>query len=240
MQDSGTLRLNKRPADDNEDILKRRTRGVTMDYKRLDNPFSDMDDNEDSMLAIHLMINDKSYTAVMTDAPISLKQAKLSPKWLEWEKAIETKLEQLQDMGIWRLVKKPLDTIPIANKWLFVKKTNNLGQIKKYKAWLVIKGCSQHPRFDFNETYSPVVQIETVRAILAIVPQLNLQLQQMDIKGAYLNGVLKENIYMKQPERYTDGTDDICHLTKTLYGLKQVGREWNIQFNKGLQNMDFK
>jgi Reverse transcriptase (RNA-dependent DNA polymerase) len=92
-------------------------------------------------------------------------------------------------MGTWELVKKPLDAIPIANKWLFVKKTNNIGQIEKYKARLVIKGCSQCPGFDFNETYSPVVRIETVQTILAMVPQMDLKIQQLDIKGAYLNGI---------------------------------------------------
>jgi hypothetical protein len=94
-------------------------------------------------------------------------------------------------MGTWKLVQKLLDAIPITNKWLFVKKTNNLGQIEieKYKARLVIKGCSQRPGFDFNETYSLVVRMETIQSILAMVPQ-------MDIKGAYLNGILKDDVYM--------------------------------------------
>jgi hypothetical protein len=94
-------------------------------------------------------------------------------------------------MGTWKLVQKLLDAIPITNKWLFVKKTNNLGQIeiKKYKARLVIKGCSQRPGFDFNETYSLVVRMETIQSILAMVPQ-------MDIKGAYLNSILKDDVYI--------------------------------------------
>ena len=142
-------------------------------------------------------------------------------------------------MHTWKLVTKPLDTIPIANKWLFVKKTNNLGQISKYKARLVIKGCSQRPGFDYNETFSPVVRIETIRLILAMVPQMDLRIQQMDIKGAYLNSVLKEDIYMRQPEGFSDGTDKVCKLIKTLYRLKQAGREWNIQFDQGLQDMGF-
>jgi hypothetical protein len=148
-------------------------------------------------------------------------------------------LEQLQTVGVWKLVDKPIDALPIANKWLFVKKTNNIGQIEKYKARLVIKGCSQRPGFDYNETYSPVVRIETVRTILAMVPQMNLKIQQMDIKGAFLNGILKEKVYMKQPEGYTDGTKRVCQLIRTLYGLKQAGREWNTQFDEGIQQMGF-
>ena len=191
------------------------------------------------MIAILLMINNESYNAAISDRPISLTEAKKSPDWPEWEKAINAELKQLQDMSTWELVKKPLDAIPIANKWLFVKKTNNIGQIEKYKTQLVIKGCFQHLSFDFNETYSPVVWIETVQTILAMVSQMNLKIQQFDIKGAYLNGILKENVYMKQSEDYTNGTDKVCHLIKTLYGLKQSGCKWNTQFDEGVQEMDF-
>jgi uncharacterized protein (DUF1919 family) len=115
---------------------------------------------------------------------ISLKEAKKSPDWPEWEKAIKAELEQLRDMGTWKLVNKPFDAIPIANKWLFIKKTNNSGQIEKYKARLVIKGCSQRPGFDYNKTYSPVVHMETIRSILVMAPKMDLRIQQMDIKGA--------------------------------------------------------
>ena len=114
-----------------------------------------------------------------------------------------------------------------------------MGQIIKYKAQLVAKGCSQHPGFNYYETYSPVIQIETIHAILALVPQMDLHVQQMVIKGAYLNGTLKENVYMCQPEGYGDGTDHICHLKKTIYGLKQSGHKWNTNLNEGLQALGF-
>ena len=210
-----------------------------MDYKHLNNLFSDSEDEDNFMMIIQLMINDESYHSATNDGPISLKEAKKSPNWLEWEKAIESELEQLRDMGTWKLVKKPIDTIPIANKWLFVKKTNNIGQIIKYKVRLVIKGCTQRQGFDYNETYSPVVCMETIRAILAMVPDLNLSIQYMDIKGAYLNGILKEDVYMKQPEGYSNDTERICKLLRTLYGLKQSGCEWNIQLDQGLRDMGF-
>jgi hypothetical protein len=155
-----------------------------MDYKRLDNPFPDEDENEDAMIVIQMMINDKSYNAITNDGPISLKEAKKSPDWPEWEKAIKAELEQLRDMGTWKLVNKPFDAILIANKWLFIKKTNNSGQIEKYKARLVIKGCSQRPGFDYNKTYSPVVHMETIRSILVMAPKMDLRIQQMDVKGA--------------------------------------------------------
>ena len=239
-QGTTSSRSKKRSADEEGDTIPRKTRGVCLDFKRLNDPFSDTEEeDEDTMVAVQLMIHDESYNAATSDSPISLADAKNSPDWPKWEEAIRVELEVLRGMRTWVLVDKPPDAVPIANKWVFVTKTNNTGEIVKYKARLVAKGCSQRPGFDYNETYSPVVRIETIRAILALVPQMDLRVQQMDIKGAYLNGTLKENVYMRQPEGYSDGTNRICHLKKTIYGLKQSGREWNNNLNEGLQSLGF-
>jgi len=98
----------------------KQTRGVKLDYKCLDNPFSDSENEDPSMIIIQLMINNESYHLATNDRLISLKEAKKSPDWPEWEKAIESKLEQLWDMGTWKLVKRPINMIPITNKWLFI------------------------------------------------------------------------------------------------------------------------
>lgn len=95
------------------------------------------------------------------------------------------------------------------------------------------------PGMDYNDTYSPVVRLESIRLILALAHAHNWEIQQMDVKGAYLNGKLKEEIYMKQPEGYDDDTGRLCRLIKTLYGLKQSGREWNEEFNLKLQTVTF-
>jgi hypothetical protein len=95
-------------------------------------------------------------------------------------------------MGTWRLVDKPPNAIPIANKWVFAKKRNKQGQLTKYKAQLVAKGYAQCPGYDYVETHSPMVCLETIRLILAIATIKGLVIQQMDVKGAYLNGILKE------------------------------------------------
>jgi hypothetical protein len=142
-------------------------------------------------------------------------------------------------MGTWELVERPPDAIPIANKWRFVRKRNKAGEIIKYKAWLVAKGCAQRPGHDYVETFSPVVRMETIRAILALIPIEKLKIQQMDVKGAYLNGILQEKVYMRQPEGYEDSTDRVCLLVKTLYGLKQSGREWNKEFDSKMKSSDF-
>jgi hypothetical protein len=142
-------------------------------------------------------------------------------------------------MGTWRLVEKPPNAVPIANKWTFLKKRNKAGEVVKFKARLVAKGCAQRPGHDYVETFSPVVRMDTIRAILALVPIKGLKIQQMDVKGAYLNGILKEKVYMRQPEGYEDNTGRICELIKTLYGLKQSGREWNIELDEKLKRFGF-
>jgi hypothetical protein len=77
------------------------------------------------------------------DEPRSLQEAKRSPKWPEWEHTVQTELAQLQEMGTWKLVDKPVDAVPISNKWVFLKKYNKLGDLLKYKGRLVAKGCAQ-------------------------------------------------------------------------------------------------
>jgi Reverse transcriptase (RNA-dependent DNA polymerase) len=90
------------------------------------------------------------------------------------------------------------------------------------------------------ETFSPVIWLDTLCAILALMPIKGLMVNQMDIKGAYLNGILQETIYMRQPEGCEDGTDWVCKLLKMLYSLKQSGRKWNIQLDMKLKGHRFK
>ena len=171
--------------------------------------------------------------------PRSLKEAMSSPEWPEWEKAIQTELDTLRQMGTWELVDAPENRKPVSNKWVFVRKYDKNGNLQKYKARLVARGFSQIPGMDYNETFSPVVRLETIRAILALAVAENWEIQQMDVKGAYLNGKLKEEIYMDQPDGFSDGTSRLCRLIKTLYGLKQSGREWNEELDNKLGGIKF-
>ena len=142
-------------------------------------------------------------------------------------------------MGTWKLVEKPPSVILITNKFVFAKKRDKDGNLQKYKARLVAKGCAQHPGYDFLEMHSPVVRVETIRSLLAVAAKRKLYIHQMDIKGAYLNGILKEKVYMKQPEGYDDSTGRICLLIKTLYGLKQARREWNHKFDSKMRKCGY-
>jgi len=149
---------------------------------------------------------EEAFAVIPRDNCHSLKEVQESPDWSEWECAIHTELKQLWCMGTWKLVDKPPGAVPINNKWVFTKKQNKEGVLTKYKARLIAKGCAQCLGHNYIETHSPIVHLETIRAILVIAPMHKFHIQQMDIKGAYLNRTLKEHIYMHQPKGFVDGT----------------------------------
>ncbi|GBE80154.1 hypothetical protein SCP_0213570 [Sparassis crispa] len=222
----------------------RRTRRKTVrhDYRLMHDPEADedLDNDPDKSNAELVYIAMSTHGNADADEPKTLSDAKRSLKWPKWEQAVQTELNQLQGMETWELVEPPKDRKPVGNKWVLVKKTNKEGEIIKYKARLVVKGYSQIPGMDYTETFMPVVHLETIRAILGLAAILDWEIGQMDVKGAYLNGTLKEEVYMRQPKGYSDGTYHVCKLKKTLYGLKQSGREWNIVLNRKLLDAGFK
>ena len=201
---------------------------------------SDNDDEDDTPItSAEAIYNAFSETGLGGQDPKTLQEAKNSPDWPQWEKAIQIELDTLNQMGTWEIVDAPEGRKPITNKWVFVRKYDKDGNLQKYKARLVARGFSQVPGMDFNETFSPVVRLETIRAILALAVAEDWEIQQMDVKGAYLHGTLKEEIYMDQPDGYSDGTSRLCRLIKTIYGLKQSGREWNEELDMKLLTANF-
>jgi hypothetical protein len=120
---------------------------------------------------------------------------------------MQEEMDLLKEKGTYIKVQKPPNAVPLANKWVFIWKQNKQGEITRYQACLVVKGCAQCFRQDSIEMFSPVIWMDTIHAILALVPTKNLKVHQMDVKGAYLNGILQEETYMKQPEGCGDGTD---------------------------------
>ena len=114
-------------------------RGICIDYQYLHNPFPDEDDDANTAI---FSSEEELFAITAGDELKSLKEAKSSPDWQEWEKAIQIELAQLQQMGTWRLVEKSSNIIPLANKWVFLKKRNKTGEIVKHKVRLVVKGCA--------------------------------------------------------------------------------------------------
>ena len=151
----------------------------------------------------------------------------------KWKEAMDEEYKALIDNQIFQLAVLPPNRKAIGCKWVFKLKLNADGSIEKYKARLVAKGFSQKEGIDFSETFAPVVKFVTIRCILAISASLDFELQQMDVKAAFLHGDLEEEIYMKQPEGYEDKSrpNDVWKLTKSLYGLKQASRTWYLKLD---------
>ncbi|GKB01170.1 retrovirus-related pol polyprotein from transposon TNT 1-94, partial [Tanacetum coccineum] len=112
-------------------------------------------------------------------------------------------------------------------KWVFKTKRDFKVNAERYKARLVAKGYTQKNSVDYNETFSPVSKKDSLRIILALVAHFDLELHQMDVKTVFLNGNLKEEVYMEQPEGFSiDGKEKmVCKLKKLIYGLKQASRQ---------------
>ena len=140
---------------------------------------------------------------------------------------------------MWGLMDLPEDRKAVGIKWVFKRKHDADGNIEPHKARLVAQGYSQMYGIDYDETFCPVVKLESVRTVAALAAKHNLKLHQLDITTAFLNGELKEDIYMKQPEGFEvkDKEHLVCKLKRSIYGLKQSPRCWNKAFDKHLKKL---
>nr|CAN81384.1 hypothetical protein VITISV_000819 [Vitis vinifera] len=115
---------------------------------------------------------------------------------------MKDEMKSMKDNGVWDLVELPKDVKPIGCKWIFKTKRDSKGNIVRYKARLVAKGFTQKEDIDYKETFSPVSSKDSFRIIMALVAHYDLELHQMDVKTAFLNGNIDETIYMVQPENF--------------------------------------
>jgi hypothetical protein len=159
----------------------------------------------------------------------------------KWKEACRQEYDLIMGYGTWDLVTAPKDTNIVGSRWTFRIKRDNLGEVNRFKSRLVAQGFSQVAGVDFNETYSPMIRLTSIRFILAFACENNLELRQVDVKGAYLNGIIDENVYMRQPEGFVvPGKEDmVCKLNKGVYGLKQSGRLWNKLLKSELEKIGF-
>ena len=135
----------------------------------------------------------------------------------------------------------PNDVKAVGCKWVFKTKKDSLGYIERYKAGLVAKGFTQREGINYKETFSLVSKKDSLRIIMALVAHFDFDLHQMDVKTTLLNGNLREEVYMKQPEGFSsnEGGHLVCKLKKSIYGLKQASRQWYSKFHEVITLFDF-
>jgi hypothetical protein len=163
--------------------------------------------------------------ALMECDPVSFDEAAKEDVWI---KAMDKEIDSIERNNTWHLVNLPKGNNSIGVKWVYKTKLNAEGEVEKYKARLVAQGFSQRPDIDYNETFDPVARIDTMRMVLAIAAQNRWIMHQMDVKSAFLNGYLEEEIYVRQPPGYEIDKhgDKVYKLRKDLYGLQQASKVW--------------
>jgi Reverse transcriptase (RNA-dependent DNA polymerase) len=162
--------------------------------------------------------------------PRSFNEAMNSPQRAEWLKAIREEMDSLLENRTWSLneVSLPSGRKCVNTKWVFKIKRDENGHIKRFKARLVARGFSQRKGVDYQRTFAPVMQPALLRVLMAIAAEENWEIDQVDIKTAFLYGKLDDDVYIELP----DGT--IRKLQRAIYGLKQAGRQWYGRFHKSL------
>ncbi len=174
--------------------------------------------------------------------PVNIDEAFSGEHSTEWKRAADSEFNSLIENDTWELVPLPEGKNIVGNKWVFKVKRDESGCVQRYKARLVAQGYSQTEGVDYNEVFSPVVRNTTIRSLLALSNAKNWEAHQMDVKTAFLQGNLEEEIYMRQPDGYVNEEypNHVCKLKKSIYGLKQSARCWNNAIDTFLKSSGYK
>ncbi|SYW78879.1 uncharacterized protein UHO2_02891 [Ustilago hordei] len=180
----------------------------------------------------------EAHTATLNLTP-TLKEALASDDAQQWQEAIRKELDGLEAMGTWEIVDVPPNTRLVDSKIVLRLKLDADGIPVQHKARLVARGFTQREGIDFEETFAPVAPLSAIRALLSLAVERNWEVHQLDITMAYLNSTLNHVIYMKPPEGAKVPKGKAYRVIKGLYGLKQSGWEWNMEFDKFLRCSNF-
>jgi hypothetical protein len=153
-----------------------------------------------------------------------------------WEEACQYEMDALHKNGTWELVDLPANRKAVKSKWVFKHKVDG-----RFHAHLVAKAFTQIPGLDYDETFSPVARFESLQLLLMLAALEDWEVHQLDVKSAFLNGMLNKEIYMEQPQGFiTTGKETwVCHLKKAIYGLKQASYAWNSNVYAALTELGF-
>ena len=182
------------------------------------------------------------YCYRVRDIPKTYNDAITSPESQQWQKAMEEEISSLIDNNTYDLTPLPEGRTVVGGRWVYAVKLGPNDE-EKFKARYVAKGYSQIKDIDYHETFAPTARITSVRMLMQIAVQEDLIIDQMDVKTAYLNAAIDTEIYVAQPEGFIksdeNGTSLVCKLNKSLYGLKQSGRNWNHMLHNFLLGQNF-
>ncbi|GJX61870.1 putative RNA-directed DNA polymerase [Tanacetum coccineum] len=190
----------------------------------------------------HLALS-KSFTCTVNQLssvsiPSNFQEALLDQRW---KKAMDEEMDALQRNSTWELVDKPHGYRIVGCRWVFTIKMNSDGSIDRYKARLVAKGYTQTYGIDYEETFAPVAKINTIRILISLAANQEWPLHQFDVKNAFLNGNLEEEVYMELPPGVMNSEKGkVCKLKKALYGLKQSPRAWFGRFTKSMKAFGYR
>jgi hypothetical protein len=174
--------------------------------------------------------------------PTSFEEAMRSAYSSKWLEAMKDEMRSMSINKVWDLEEIPKEAKTIGCKWVYKMKCDSKENIERFKARLMAKRFTQREDIDYTEMFSPVSCKDSLRIIMALVTHYDLELYQMDVKTAFLNEDLLENVYMAQPKGFAvKGKEHMgCHLRKSIYGLKQASRQWYLKFDETIRGFGFK
>ncbi|GJZ13180.1 retrovirus-related pol polyprotein from transposon TNT 1-94 [Tanacetum coccineum] len=205
----------------------------------LDNIISELKRPVSTRLQLHEQALFCYYDAFLSSVePKTYKDTLTQSCWIE---AMQGELDEFECLEVWELIPRPDKVMVITLKWIYKVKLDELGVILKNNARLVARGYRQEEGTNFEESFSPVARLDAIRIFLAYAAHMNMVVYQMDVKTAFLNGILREEVYVSQPDGFVD-QDNLNHvykLKKALYGLKQAPRAWYDLLSKFLPSLEF-
>lgn len=230
-----------------------------MDVKSMVAPFSGSDavgDNDDDASDTASSGSDEIKVPVVIPIPRPRRAWKPTEKTLQafsyfavtvpqaldnpnWKKAMDEEMASHEKNGTWEWIDRPKDKKVIGSRWVFALKRNEKGDVVRWKARFVARGYNQVAGIDYGEVYAPVASMTTFRLLMAIAARNKLLMVQLDVKTAFLNGTVDEQIYLEPPEGYRNG-NKVCLLKRSLYGLKQASHQWNQEVDTFLKSLGYK
>ncbi|GJY94648.1 putative zinc finger, CCHC-type containing protein [Tanacetum coccineum] len=189
----------------------------------------------------YTFLNEADFDLGKCNDPESFEDAITCDQSAHWREAIEDELNSISKNNVWELAELPKGAKPVGCNWVYKTKLDPNGNVERYKARLVTKGYTQKEGIDYKETFSPVSRKDSLRIVMALVAHFDLELHQMDVKTAFLNGDFHEDVYMAQPQGFKSKGQEhlVCKLKKSICGLKQASRQWYLKFDEVMKKHNF-